>query len=117
MENVYVLSGRESLGNNEWGTASEISVFGVYSDLEEAKKAFKNKVLAIAKDLAESEDEFEFTDETLFESSEADDDAFGWDYYDFGDSCSWELCLPKNDDFDYGFWFLPNVDLRKHKIE
>ena len=40
-KDVYVLSGRECLGNNEWGTTSEISVFGVYSELEEAKKLSK----------------------------------------------------------------------------
>ncbi len=117
MESVYVLSGRDWLANNEWGTGSEIEVYGVYSDLEKAKIAFKDKVLEIAKNLADTEDEFKYTDETLFEFSEAKDDAFGWEYYDFSNSCGWELCLPENDDYDYGCWFLPNAKLIRYEIK
>lgn len=118
MNEVYVLSGREDLGNSDWGYGcTEISVFGVYSDFEKAKEAFKNKVLEIAESLVESESEFEYTEDEIFDCIDADEDVYGWDCYLSENSCTWELYHPENDDFEYGTWFLPTVTLQKYEIK
>lgn len=117
MKEVYVLSGREFLGNYDWGACVEIHIFGVYENFEKAKNAFKNKVLEIAKYLADSEDGFEFTEDTIFENSDADEETFGWGYDESEESCHWELYLPENDEYDIGFWFVPSVFLYKYEIE
>lgn len=118
MNEVYVLSGREILGNSEWGGCTEIYIFGVYEEFEKAKNAFKNKILEIAKDLVDSEDGFfKYTEDTIFENSDADEETFGWEYFESEKYCQWELYLPENDDYDIGFWLIPIVVLRKYEIE
>ena len=117
MNEVYVLSGREYLGNSEWGYGcDDVSVWGVYDNFEKAQEAFKNKVLEIAAYLADNEDDFKYTEKTIFKCCERKR-TYGWDC-SMGESwCEWSLIIPEADDFDYGFWFHPVVILQKKKIE
>ncbi len=112
MSEVYVLSGREFLGNSEWGYGcDEVSVWGVFEDFEKAKEAFKNKVFEIAKYLAENEDDFHYTEDTLFKPFN-DGEHYGWDCAISECYSEWSLTIPETDNFEYGFWFQPIVTLQ-----
>ncbi len=118
MADVYILSAREYLGNSEWGCGcDDISILGVYDDFEKAKDAFKSKVLEVAESLADSEDEFEYTEDTLFECNSDSKENYGWDCCIGENWCEWVLVIPETEDFDYGFWFNPIVTLQKHTIK
>ena len=115
---VYVLSGRECLGNNEWGHGCvDVRAWNVYSDYESAKSAFDKKVLEIAEFLESTQDEFEYTEDTIFETKDANEGMYGWACYMEEEDCSWEVCIPEDDDFSYGFWFQPIVTLEKFEIK
>ena len=116
MAEVYVLSGREYLGNSEWGYGcDDVSVWGVYNNCEKAQEAFKNKVLEIAKYLAENEEGFKYSEKNLFKSCEKKT-SYGWNCGLSEHWSEWSLTIPETDDFDYGFWFQPVVILKKCEI-
>lgn len=66
MKEVYILSGREILGNSEWGGCTDIYIFGVYEEFEKAKNAFKHKILEIAKHLLIRKTDFLSIQKILF---------------------------------------------------
>ena len=118
MADVYVLSGRNELGNSDWGYGcDDVSVFGVYNDFEKAKSAFKKKVLEVARNVADSEEDFEYTEDDLFETNDSNEESFGWSCCMGNNRWEWILFIPETDDFDYGFWFQPVVFLKKFEVK
>lgn len=117
MADVYVLSARENLGNSDWGVCDEVAVMGVYDSYEKGVEAFRKLVVSIAEELAESQGDFQYSEDVLFEDYEGGEDCFGWECYIGKSQAEWIVFIPESDGYNYGFWLNPIVILEKRTVE